>query len=257
MYDADIVGGAGRLVPERVIQTLDCDRERVDGVRLGKVGTTVTTGPRHPDAKPSTPQATNRDASKAGAVESDEFAAIARPGRILKQVADTPQVADPFLADVADEQQRAVERHPGLTSSPEQPESCNQTRPVVGDARKPQHGRVAFEFQTNVAGENRVQMGADDQRIRAGPLKGRDNVSDCISRGVEAGISQTSEEIGGPLGFLKRWCRNPGDPDLLLLDFSDVAAKAFDGGPNTRVKPETLQPRPYGGGDNDRIRRSV
>ena len=136
----------------------------------------------------------------------------------VEQMLDAAQVAEPLLADVGDEGDRAGGLDAGLLEQPGDAEHHRQTAAVVADARAFQHRAIARHFDVGLFGKHGVEVRGQYQvraRVAAGPLA--EDVAllvDADALQLEL-LEQPLHRLGAAL-LLERRRRDLADADLLL-----------------------------------------
>src|SRR5262245_24870917 len=119
----------------------------MDGVRPAEVGPAVTSGTRHADAKSPASQRLVRDSLHSSAIERNEVTASVLPGRSIKQVADSSQIAFAFLSDIADCDHWPAESQFNLARGTQDPEQRHDAGAVIGYSGQEDHSSATSHFQ--------------------------------------------------------------------------------------------------------------
>src|SRR5262249_19679246 len=146
------------------------------------------------------------------------------------QMADAAQIAQPFFADVGDEEDRPFGFDLRLVQGASDGEDDGQAATIISDAGARKDLTVAFNLHVRAFGKYSVEVSRQDERRPAGRARA---FADDIARAVNADIFQSEFgealfEMLGAFLFLKRRRGDFAGSDLVVDSVRFAGLQIFE-----------------------------
>src|SRR5262249_44600512 len=127
-------------------------------------------------------------------------------------------IALSFLADVRDAPQGPAKTQARFFRRAEKPQQGDESCAVIGNAGKMQDAAVPAQLQFHVTRENRVEVRANNQRIRTTLVIRHDDIPDSVDDWGKSERAKSLCKMLAAFFFVKRRRRYQREANLIRLD---------------------------------------